>query len=283
MPKCCFAITTMNSSRPLEFRLSEKASDRIKARIKMGEISILQGFSKSINTLERRGFILNRAIDILEKNGKTTKGCSNEKAIDEWLNRKRGKEFCVFAALCQAVDENWIEVYDRSAYGEILVEEKKKSLDFFIDSLLNLFTAPGDDDSQVVLKYLEPVKQVLISDEIDSKTITELIDNLLKEFAFDGRQIRLRVSLDSRFCDIVAVEIQGKNQNNDAVIWKYEYEELFPCVIETEKWWWKGDVTIDCQIIIEGERVMKSFKTSIPQKGYIWANILFDIEEEHVA
>lgn len=156
-------------------------------------------------------------------------------------------------------------------------------MDFFINSLLNLFIAPGDDDSQVVLKYLEPVKQILISDEIDSKTITELIDNLLKEFAFDGRQIRLRVSLDSRFCDIVAVKIQGKNQNNDAVIWKHEYEELFPCVIETEKWWWKGDVTIDCQIIIGGERVMKSFKTSVPQKGYIWANILFDIEEEHVA
>jgi hypothetical protein len=268
------------NSRKLEFKLSAEASIRIKHRIKCGDITILQSFPDSESTLKKRGLIVNEATRILSLDGISGEGCSDENAVKIWLNRERGKELAVFRALCLSVDENWLEVFDRSPYEDILIGERKKSLDIFLTGLLDVFIPPSPDNMDAIVNHRDAIEQIINSDQIDSETITLLIDNLLKDFAYNGRQIRFRASIISKTCAIKSIKIEGKNQNDEVRIWSQEYSEPYPLIIETRNWWWKDLINIEFKILDNQKEISGYCQALVTKKGYIWTDILYDFSSD---
>ncbi|MEA5464921.1 hypothetical protein [Leptothoe sp. PORK10 BA2] len=273
---------TGSKPRPLGFRLSLEASERIKKRIETGDLTILKDISISISKLERLGFIANEAIKILEENEQSTEGCSDEDAVKFWLNRKHSKELSVFKALCQAVDENWIEVFDRSLYAEILIGEQQKTLEAFMGSFFHIFVASHQEKKQIIARYRQFIEPMLGFNKVDLNTVEILIDTFLEEFALNGRQIRFSAKSSSALCPITSIEIKGGNQRDKLENWSFSYAKPYPDVVETNNWWWKGNISINFQAIHKNQRDSKFFEVFIPHRGYKWIEILFDFDNNQI-
>ena len=262
--------------RSLEFRLSLEASERINQRLQLCQLPILQNVSLKESKLKRLGQIANEAIRILEADGHPIEGCSDEAAVSAWLNRERGKELTVFKALCQAVDEDWIQAFDRQLYTEILLGEQKKSLGTFMDSFFNVFVSASEEKEVILSRYRKPIEQIVGSTQ-EPETITAIIDTFLKEFAFNGRQIRFRATFSSSPCQIIAIEIVGRNQNNNLQSWSDRFAKPYPYTVEVEHWWWKGDVNIQFQILKDDQVVNDACRVSVLSRGYIWADVSYEL------
>jgi hypothetical protein len=264
--------------RPLSFRLSSEAAERINKRINLGELTIFQNVSNDTNKLDRLWRIADEAMRTLQENGQSVEGCSSDEAVRYWLDRRTSKELSVFKALCQAVDENWIEVFDRCLYEEVLLGEQKRSLENFMGSFFNAFISSPDEKMLILSKYGQFVEQILGSDQIDLDTVTALIDTFIKEFALNGRKIRFQALISSMACSITSIEIRGRNQKEKLETWSVRYSEPFPQLVETEDWWWKGNINIQFEAINEDRKFSKSCEVVVPERGYIWAEILLDVE-----
>ncbi|MBD2076972.1 hypothetical protein H6F86_24415 [Phormidium sp. FACHB-592] len=264
--------------RPLSFRLSPEAAERINKRINLGELNIFQNVSTDTSKLDRLWRIADEAMRILQEDGQSIEGCSSDEAVRYWLDRRTSKELSVFKALCRAVDENWIEVFDRCLYAEILIGEQKKALENFIGSFFNAFISSPDEKMLIPPKYDQFVEKILGSDQIDLDTLTSLIDTFIKEFALNGRKIRFQVISSSEACSISSIEIRGKNQKDKIETWNFRYTEPFPELVETEDWWWKGNISIQFEAINKGHKLSESCEVFISERGYIWAEILFDFD-----
>ncbi len=264
--------------RPLEFRLSLEASRRIKKRIDLCELTVLKNTSLWESKTARRGRIVNEAMRILEENGQSTVGCASDKVVEAWVNRERSKEVTVFKALCQAVDENWLEVFDRNVYTEVLVGEQKRSLENFMSSFFSVLTCSSEEKEAVLPKYLKAAEQIIGSDHVESETITGLIDTFFKEFALNGRKIRFRASTSSNPCFITSIKITGRNQKNDLETWSYRYSSPYPQIVETEDWWWKGAIDIQFQVLRDEQSLNGSCQVVVPEKGYMWVDISLNID-----
>lgn len=267
-----------NKPRPLSFRLSSEAAERINKRINRGELTIFQNFSGDTNKLGRLWLIADEAMRILQENGQSVEGCSSDESVRYWLDRRTSKELSVFKALCQAVDEEWIEVFDRCLYEEVLLAEQKRSLENFMGSFFNAFISSPDEKMLVFSKYGQFVEQILGSDQIDLDTVTALIDIFIKEFALNGRKIRFQALISSMACSIIFIEIRGRNQKEKMETWSFRYSEPFPKLVETEDWWWKGNISIQFEAINEGRKFSRSCEVVVSERGYIWAEIVIDIE-----
>jgi hypothetical protein len=263
--------------RHLEFRLSEEASQRINGRIDRGELAVLWDISQHESKEKRIGLILNEAQRLLESRDLPLKGCNEEKSVREWLSGKRGKGIEVFKALCQAVDENWREVFDRSLYNEVLVGERQKLFGVIVSRFFGIDLSSQEVSSTVPGKFLESLEQILGSEQIAPETLAELLETVIKEYALDGRQIRLRVLDRSLPCCVASIEIVGHNQKGSLETWRQCYEEPYPAIVETSGWWWKGDVSIRLQGVRNGKPFASSCETFVPHKGYVWAEVSLDV------
>jgi hypothetical protein len=264
--------------RPLEFRLSLEAAERINQRIQRCQLPILQTVSHKESKLKRLGLIANAAIQILEAEGYAIEGCSDEAAVSRWLNRERGKELTVFKALCQAVDENWVEAFDRQLYKDILVGEQSKTLETFTGSFFSLFVS--SEQNEFVLSKYQPLIEQVIGSPQSSETITTLFETFLQEFAFNGRQIRFRATSTAKPCPITAIEIVGRNQNGILETWSDHFTEPYPNAVEVVHWWWKGEVTIQFQVLKGNQVINKTCRVLILSRGYIWADVFYDCDRD---
>lgn len=264
--------------KPLELRLwlSEEASTRINERIINGKLSILRDINPEESKLERLGRIVLEANKILQDNEQSIYGCSREQSVTAWLKRE-GKEITVFKALCQAVDENWLEVFDKSIYTEFFIGEHKEIVDFFINSASNLFSF-SFEESLTFNEYRQQIKELTGFNNFESETIVSLIKTFIKEFAINGRQIRFRVSMSSNPCLITSIRVEGHNQNNILSTWSFDYNKPYPYVVETENWWWHGNVNFQLKILSNNQELSYSCDAFVPQKGYIWTEILLNLD-----
>jgi hypothetical protein len=80
---------------------------------------------------------------------------------------------------------------------------------------------------------------------------------------------------------IASIKIEGQNQNNILSTWTYDYNEPYSCLVEIEHWWWKGYVNFQLKVLINNEEYNFSCNAFIPQQGYIWAEVLFDLDANH--
>ena len=64
----------------------------------------------------------------------------------------------------------------------------------------------------------------------------DLLEDFLKEFAMNGRQVRFKSFSSSKPCPISFIEVIGKNQNNALETWNHYFEEPFPYLVETKDW-----------------------------------------------
>ena len=264
--------------RSLSFRLSPEAAERINKRINLGKLTIFQNVSTDMSKLDRLWRIADEAMRILQDNEQSVEGCSSDEAVRYWLDRKTSKERSVFKALCQAVDENWVEVFDRCLYEEILLGEQKRSFENFMGSFFNAFISSPNEKTLILSKYGQFVEQILGSDQIDLDAVTSLIDTFIKEFALNGRKIRFQATSSSIDCSITFIEIRGKNQKDKMETWNFRYTEPFPDLVATEDWWWKGNISIQFEAIKGDTKVSELCEVFISDRGYIWAEVVFDFE-----
>lgn len=125
-----------NNKSAFVFKLSAEAAERIRNRIESRQLSIFQ--NRAIESdIDYREDIKDKAKAILKAKKLPTRGCGSDRSIDNWLYRKTGKELSVFKALCEAVDECWFDVFDRSPLAEILIKERAKTGMSFINNFRN--------------------------------------------------------------------------------------------------------------------------------------------------
>lgn len=266
-----------SNPRPIELRLSPDAAQRINRNINLCNLKILQNIDHKESKIQRIGRIAIEAESILAKMGEPIGGCSEE-SIEDWLNLKRGKSFVLFQALCQAIDEDWFNVFDRNLLSEILSSEQRRAINTFMDNFFDVFTSSPEETSRVLARYRQPIEKIIGSSQIEPQIITDLIEIFLQEFAFNGRQVRFRVSSYSESPSIASIEITGNNQENNLEIWSFYYAEPYLSTVETKDWWWKGDINIQFQLLRGKELCNYSCKIFIPPKGYLWADIVFDLD-----
>jgi hypothetical protein len=271
-----------DSSRVL-FRLTPEASKRIEERIKNGTLKILQELNININNLDRTDRLVEiaeRAKVILQKKGKSTTGCSDYTSVDRWLKRGQ-KEFSVFIVLCEVTDENWLNAFERNdAFQAIMTQERRKSFITLIDSLSNTFIDFGEGANYIVSKHIDSVRDIIGSDELEEEKIKELVKLLLNDFAMNGRQIRLKLENLQEECQISLIKITGENQNNKLETWTSNDISSKEHIIEVANWWWKGKIDIQLHALLDGrEKVHFSGEVFISEKGYVWADIIFDFKK----
>jgi hypothetical protein len=264
--------------RALEFRLSPESANRIKERIDNCELPILKDVSSEESKLLRLGRIAEEASRILSEKNQSTDGCSNEESVRDWLNRKRGKKITIFIALCETVDENWREVFDKSFYVEILKIEQEKIVELFANSIYEIFRSPFDNDKSVFDKYRQQIGQIIGTSEFESRSIKELIEAFVEEFAINGRQIRFQVNSLSNLCPIIELQVEGKNQDDIFSTWRLCDKEPYTYVVEIENWWWKGNIDFKLKFLSNNEELNCHCNVFVPEKGYKWVNVLLDFD-----
>lgn len=267
-----------NNSRPLEFRLSLESANCIKERIQNNDISILENISLPESYLESCGRIANEASRILlSKYQSKDKGCSTEESVKDWLNRKRGKKITVFKALCEAVDEDWRQVVDKSFFTEILNIKQEEITVLFADSIQEYFHPSFGDNTSIFEKYRHQIEEIFGSDKLEIDLFTELVETFINEFAINGRQIKLQVNYFSMLCPLIKVQVRGKNQNDVISTWNSCYDKPYPYTVEIQNWWWKGDININLKTLVNNQEVDYSFDIFVTEKGYKWVDILLDL------
>jgi hypothetical protein len=255
----------------IRFHLSSEASKRIRNRLKNDQILI-----NSCPATEEK--IATEAQSILNTKGKFPDGCSDGRAVNIWLNRKNGKEFLVFKTLCDIVGEDWLEVFDRSRFTDLLVGEQRKLLDSFLNLLFNEFTSSSEEIRSFRYRYNSQIEEILSSNQIENEKITNIISIFFREYAHNGRQISFTVTSSQISYSIISFEIKGKNQNDKLESRRFQYKKPYTKIIEIENWWWKGEVDIKFEFLNENKKISRSCKAIISQRGYIWADVTFDIE-----
>jgi hypothetical protein len=253
------------------FHLSSEASKRIKDRLKNGQILI-----ESYPATQQK--IAEKAKAILNAREEYPPGCSDARDVHFWLNRKHGKEFLVFKTLCEVVEEDWIEVFDRSRFTDLLVGEQRKLLDSFLNLLFDEFSSSSEEIRSFRSRYNLQIEEILSSNQVENEKIKALISIFFEEYAHNGRQIRFTVVSSSISYNIISFKIKGKNQNDKLESWEIQYKEPYPEIVSIENWWWKGEVDIEFEFLNGNKKISHSCQAVISQKGYIWADVSFDIE-----
>lgn len=274
-------MTAENTSNHLGFKLTPEAARRIKERIEECDLQILRDY-KNLGKEDRIYAILGAAQAILLKKGESIGDCTKIATVKSWLNRSRFKNLHVFEALCEAVEESWSDVFDRNdVYKKLMAVDRKELLKDLTDSLLTEFICSDQEKNYIKTQHLELFREISGGERVEAEQLTELIRVLLKDFARNGRQLRFSIDGCSDLYKITLIKFTGKNQNEKLETWSCEYSKPSSNLIELDNWWWKGDVDIEFQALKGRKKISYSGTVSIPQQGYIWADIIFNVKSDN--
>jgi hypothetical protein len=273
-----------NESNNSIYRLTPDAAQQLTSKIDVGKLDGFLGLSPRDCLLD----IALAAKESLEAQGKSSRGCNSERDVKSWLgdNRVR-KTKPVFMALCSVVGIDWCESCEPNASHEeikeaVLRKDRKTSIRDLIDSLVDRFASSEEEKDAIKFKYASLIKELVAGNRINTEGITDLIELIRKDFATNGRQIRLKIEDPnkdkSKSYKFTSVEISGLNQNRELSTWVRRYDVPFPLDVETNMWWWQESISIKFEAT-NGERsITHSGSVTVPPRGFVMAYVSFWLE-----
>jgi hypothetical protein len=272
-----------NESNNSIYRLTPDAAQQLTSKIDVRKLDGFLGLSPQDCLFD----IAFAAKESLEAQGKSSRGCNNERDVKSWLVDRVRKNKPVFMALCSVVSIDWRESCEpderyHEINAEVLRQDRKTSIRDLIDSLVDRFASSEEEKDAIKLKYAPLIKELVTGDRINTEGITDLIELIRKDFATNGRQIRLKIEDPtkdkSKSYKFTSVEISGLNQNRELSTWVRRYDVPFPLDVETNMWWWQESISIKFEAT-NGERLIThSGLVTVPQKGFVMAYVSFWLE-----
>jgi hypothetical protein len=266
--------------REIEFRLDPDAITRIKANMENCKLNCIKEYEyKSKGKKWKEWAIAYKAENILKARGLSEIHTINDDTIKGFLNGKIGKSHEVFKSLCEAVEEDWLKVYEKETYMKLIEPEQKQLRRFFMDQILFIFSHSPQDEKILLDIYRERIEMIIISSSLEEYVITDFLSDLINEYAHNGRQIKIEIP-NSREYPLIELKIIGINQRDETVSYptttRYDRDLQYA---ETQGWWWKGDTKIKYRLLDNNEEIEKTCSVCIPESGYIWVHLILDLEQ----